>query len=189
MNHSLTRTLAACALAAAAVPAFAANDLTGQSIDVDWIFGTPPAVIASRTVNVGAGPEVVCGGNSAGPDLCAFFVDGATIDLGANTLKLTIDSGTAYWGASQFNGYMFSNLSSGGPWTGYSLTSDFAGVDNSLVTFTGDTLSINMQTIQPVAGESFTITLLTSSVPEPGNLALLLAGLGGMACIARRRLA
>lgn len=186
MKTSLTRALAVCAFAAAtAAPAFAA-DLTGQSINVDWIFGTTPVSIAERTVSVGAAPEIQCAGNAVGPDLCAYFVDGATIDIGANTLKLTIDSGTAYWGASTFNGYEFSNLSAGGPWTGYSLSTDFAGVDSSLVTFTSDAVWINMQGIQPAAGQSFTITLL-SAVPEPTSPALFLAGLGALACIARRR--
>jgi len=187
MTRHFARSLVACVLAsAAAVPAFAA-DLTGQAVDVQWLFGTPPAVIADRNVTVGAGPEISCAGNSTGPDLCSFFVDGATIDIGADTIKLTIDSGTAFWGASQFNGYMFSNLAAGGAWSGYALSTDFAGVDDSLVTFTPDSLSINMQGIHPVAGQSFTLTLLTAPVPEPTNVALLLAGLGALAGIARRK--
>ncbi|MEO5689121.1 MAG: PEP-CTERM sorting domain-containing protein [Burkholderiaceae bacterium] len=186
MIRSTTRALAICALAAATLPAFAANDLTGQSVNVDWLFGSTPASIAQRVVTVGAGPEIQCAGGTVGPDLCSYFVDGATIDIGTNTLKLTIDSGTSFWSSSTFNGYEFSNLSSGGPWTGYSLSTDFAGVDTSLVTFTPDAVWINMQGIQPAAGESFTITLL-SAVPEPTSPALLLGGLGALACVARRR--
>ncbi len=43
-----------------------------------------------------------------------------------------------------------------------------------------------MQGIQPVAGQSFTITL-TTAVPEPTGAALLLAGLGALGLIVRRR--
>ena len=188
MQRFIPRALAVCGFAALSVsPAFAAGDLTGQSIAVDWDFGATPASIASRTVAVGAGPEIQCAGGGAGPDLCAFFVDGATIDLGANTLSLSIDSGTSYWTPAGFNGYEFSNLSSGGPWTGYTLSTTFAGLDASRITFTPDALWINMQDIHPVAGQSFTITLQTSAVPEPGNFALLFAGLGVLACAALRR--
>jgi hypothetical protein len=188
MTRQLTRTLAACALAAAATaPAFAANDLTGTSVDVNWLFPDTVHSVAQQRVVVGAGAEIQCAGANAGSGLCTQFVDGATIDLGVNTLVLSIDSGTSSWNNTAFNGYAFSGLAAGGAWTGYSLATDFTGLDASRITFSPDEVTVNMTGITPVAGQSFTITLLASPVPEPGSLALLFAGLGAIACAALRR--
>ncbi|HEX7636912.1 MAG TPA: hypothetical protein VF457_00825, partial [Burkholderiaceae bacterium] len=176
MTLPVTRTLAACLLAAGtAAPALAA-DLTGHAVDVAWLFPDTSTAFASQSFAVGGGPELSCAGSGAGGGLCTGFIDAATLDLGANTLSLTIDSGTAAWTGAAFNGYEFSGLAAGGTWTGYTLSTDFAGLDDSRVTFTPDAVWVNMQGITPAAGESFTISL--TAVPEPGQGALLFAGVG-----------
>jgi hypothetical protein len=188
MTRSSARGLAVCALAVAATaPALAANDLTGTSVDIDWLFPDTAHSVATQTVVVASGPEIQCAGGDAGTGLCTQFVDGASIDVGAQTLSLTIDSGTAAWTSSTFNGYEFSHLSAGGAWTGYTLTTTFAGLDASRISFTPDAVWVDMQGIAPDAGESFTITLDTAPVPEPASPALLIAGLGAIAWAARRR--
>lgn len=188
MTQPTSRALVACLLASAfAAPAFAA-DLTGKSVQIDWQFPDTATTHDTQTVVVGPGAEVSCPGNRAGGGLCADFVDSASIDLGANTIHLSIDGGTSYWNTFAFNGYEFSQLASGGAWTGYTLATDFAGLDASRVTFTPDAVWVNMEGIVPTAGESFTLTLTsTPAVPEPANVAMLLAGLGALAGIARRK--
>jgi len=186
-HRSFARAFTICALAVAATaPALAANDLTGTSVGVNWFFPDLSTNFAAQTVTVGAGPEIQCAGGEAGSNLCTGLTDAASIDIGAQTLALTIDSGTAIWAGATFNGYEFSNLSAGGAWAGYSLATTFSGLDASRISFTPDAVFINMQGIAPAAGESFTITL-TSAVPEPASPALLIAGFGVIACIARRR--
>jgi len=188
MTRSFARGLTVCALAVAAMaPALAANDLTGTSVDVSWLFPDTSTTYATQNVTVGAGPEIQCAGGGVGAGLCIGFTDAATIDLGAQTLSLTIDSGTASWSTGAFNGYEFSNLSAGGAWTGYTLATTFAGLDASRISFTPDAVWVNMQGIAPDAGESFTITLNTAPVPEPASPGLLIAGLGAIAWVARRR--
>ena len=188
MTGSFARALTVCALAVTATaPALAANDLTGTSVDVSWLYPDNATAFAMQNVTVGAGPEIQCAGGEAGTGLCSGFVDGATIDLGAQTLSLTIDSGTSAWNSATFNGYEFSHLSAGGSWTGYTLATTFAGLDASRISFTPDAVWVNMQGITPDAGQSFTLTLNTTPVPEPTSPALLLAGLGVVAWVARRR--
>ncbi|HEX7690496.1 MAG TPA: PEP-CTERM sorting domain-containing protein [Burkholderiaceae bacterium] len=186
-KRSLVRALGACILAAGAASPALAADLTGKTVDIDWGFPTTSDIFASDSVVVGAGPEVVCAGGGAGSGLCTGFIDAAHLDIGADTLSLTIDQGSAAWTGAAFNGYEFTGLAAGGSWTGYSLSTDFSGLDSSRITFTPDAVFVNMQGIAPAAGQSFTITLQAAAVPEPANAAMLLAGVAALGGLVRRQ--
>jgi len=66
--------------------------------------------------------------------------------------------------------------------------SDVTGFDASDVTLTGGILSVNLAgTHFLAAGSTVNIALSTSSVPEPGTVALLSLSLGVMGLMARRK--
>ena len=147
MTKLFTRTFVACAFAAAiAAPAFAANDSPASPSS-----GLVSAARRRRSPRARwpSGAEIQCAGNKVGTGLCTSFVDGASIDLGADTLSLSIDPAAPVGRISDFNGYEFSGLSAGGEWSGYSLATDFAGLDTSRITFARDALRVNMTGIRP----------------------------------------
>ena len=187
MTRQFAHGLAACTLAAAAASPALAGDLTGRTVDVSLLFPTTADLRGERAVTVGPGAEITCAGNGAGTDVCTGFIVASSFDLGADTITLDITGGHSSWNVYDFNGYAFTGLAAGGAWSGYTLSTNFSGLDDSRIVFTPDSLSINMQGIQADAGDFFTLTLTPSAVPEPANVALMLAGLGALTGIARRK--
>lgn len=170
-----------------AAPAFAAS-LDGQPITIDWWFPTTSDLFASKTVVAGDGAGLSCDGYGLDSGVCAAFPGPASVGVDDRTISLMVFSSGYGFAPFGFNGLEFSGLAAGGHWTGYELVTDFAGMDSSRITFTPDALWVDMAAIHPAAGQSFTITLLTSDVPEPPIATLLLAGVGlGLAAAATRR--
>jgi hypothetical protein len=82
-----------------------------------------------------------------------------------------------------FNGFDFTGLVflSGGSLSGFTLTTNIAGLTASSVTFGPSNIEVNLQSL-PVTG-NFTLDLLsgsTTATPEPSSLVLMAVGVVGL---------
>ena len=179
------------ALAMGGVSAAAAADLTGTKATITWLYPDGGTTYEAQTVTVGAGAEVTCPGGLTGGGLCDGFVVLSNFDLGSNTISLNITGRSSFFSTAAFNGYEFSGLAAGGVWTGYTLSTNFVGLDASRVQFTPDALFVNMQGINAATGDTFTFTLTPGNanggVPEPASWALMIGGFGLAGAALRRR--
>lgn len=172
-------------LLAAAHPASAAPDLSGLTLGVDWQFPDAATVYTHDTIVVDtASAELTCpiGGNICDPLSFA----NSSFDVGSNTIALStsVPSFTVF----PFNGFRVTGLALGGPWTGFALSTNYAGLTTSLVSFDGDVLRVNLSGLTAPSAEEagfVSITLLDREAPEPAVLMLLGLGLTFVAARAR----
>jgi hypothetical protein len=160
------------------------------NVTVTALYPDAATVYAADTMAVGT--SLSC--PSASP-LCTYFVQAATITITGSTITVNEDCCTAFTGAA-FNGYSFSGLTfdDGGSLSNVTLTSsEIDPLDISNVTFTADSVFINLQGADLGGANAepgiFTLTLTDSAaaVPEPGTFALLGISLVGVATMIRRR--
>lgn len=122
---------------------------------------------------VGAGVEVspIVDGNGA-LDLQS---DGFTVNFGNN---VGFSNGT-------FNGFVISDVNSTiAPFTSFTLITNTAGGPNPTLSFDADNLYVNWQGLSYSGGE---LVFAVNAVPEPETYAMLLAGVGLLGFVARRR--
>jgi len=114
-------------------------------------------------------------------------VEVSNIVDGAGTLDVTdgqviVDfTGTSWFNGAGYNGFVITGL----PISSVTVdsSSTFSG---AVISFTGNTLSVNFQGLSFNAGETLVLDI-NSAVPEAGNLAMMFAGLGLLGVVARRR--
>ena len=166
--------------------ASSATVLIGSLTDT-YLFPNASSAYATSTLTVGTtvscpGADPICNGTFAEPTT-----------LLASGLAITLNElgGSGYTPAA-FNGINFSNLlfDDGSLLTGYSLSTNLAGLDASRIAFTSNSISFNGQGLDFRTSPYFiTLNLLTSagSVPEPATWAMMLLGFGGLGFQLRRK--
>jgi|GEM_PF-6675918 len=158
-----------------------AADLTGTTVKAEWLFPDIATPIATDMLTVGAGPEIDCPG--PGSFCAAWGSTDVQYDIAAHTISFLALEATGHASAS-FNGYRFSGLDAGGAWSGASLTSNIAGLNNTRLSFDGSSLWLDMKGLLVPANGQWTVTL-ASAVPESSTASLTVLGLAVLVAAAR----
>jgi len=172
---------AAMALAPAAQAGLIGN------VGISWLYPDTSTTYASDTIAVGS--SLNCPG--ASPICVGYSGVGGTQVFGVTSASITYvaaDIGVPYASAT-FNGFDFTGLTfaDAGSLASFGLVTNIAGLTSADVSFTGNSIEINLQGL-PADG-TFTLNLSEtgSSTPEPGSLIPVGAALGGLTVLLFRR--
>lgn len=165
-------------LAGFALTAFTAKaDLIGQPVEVYYDYPTIGSVFAT----LGTG-TVTAGGITLGNPPMSSPTSDYTV-FGAQIVLENVFNETLNYGSATFNGYVLTETG-GSPAaiTGVSIdrTTNVSGFTSSDVSFDSTDVYLNMQGLQPAPTQEVVLDLnfgSISSVPEPGTVGLLYAGL------------
>ncbi len=174
-----------CVLAAAAVgaavlisPVGAHADSLAGSVGINWFSPNTATTFTKDTIVVGS--SLNCPGSSP---ICTGYGFGTeTFSVGSAAISSTVVYPGSYNNGA-FNGFDFTGLAflSGGSLSGFTLTTDIAGLTTSSVTFGPSNIEVNLQSL-PVTG-NFTLNLLSgglTAAPEPSSLVLMALGVLGL---------
>jgi hypothetical protein len=158
-------------------------------VGIEWLYPNSSTVFATDTIDVGSsltcpGSSPICGG-FGGNGNESFTVTSTSITYTGANYDSLFDTGAAFDGF-EFTGVTFADS---GSLSGVTISGDTIGIDSSEVSFTGNSVEVNLATF-PIDG-SFTLNLsengTTSSVPEPGSLGLVGTALLSFGYLLRRR--
>jgi hypothetical protein len=184
MFRSLTVVALAACVATAAIPTTAEAGLIGKQMDAVYYYpdtSTPYAQASFTPSSFTVGPGQETDGNVEG-------VTHLLVDFSDSMLTITLQTtlSTPTWGTAPFNGIIFT---SPGPLGIVGAAVDpattMAGFDNSRISFDADQILVNWNGLPYVNGTVVKVDFAV--VPEPATMALLGAGLLGLAAARRRK--
>ena len=159
--------------------------LLGSSIVLRYDYLVPG--YSYDTLSVGAGVEVTCtGGGTGNANVCsALTAANQYIDIGDTSIAYSY-VGTNPGGFNNVhpNGMTFQDLDPAGTILGVTLTTDIFGLDMTRVTFTDNSVSIDLGGLALGTSASFTLDLQT--IPEPTALLPIVAAIGALGWTRRR---
>jgi hypothetical protein len=154
---------------------------------ITWLYPDTLTTYASDTIAVGS--TLNCPGSSP---ICSGYGSNGTEVFGVTSASITYvvaNSTSTGYSSGAFNGFDFTGLTfaDAGSLASFGLVTNIAGLIPADVSFTGNSIEINLQGL-PVNG-TFTLNLSEtgSSVPEPGSLISVGAALGGLTLLLFRR--
>lgn len=173
-------TLAAMLVGLASASAQAS--LVGDTVTFSTYFPTDGTVSSTQDFVVGAGIE--CSGCPSG----GFVLSGQTLDIGGDYIEFISSFSTAFSGPDAIFEFTGLDFAGGDSLSGFALTTDFASVTAGAVSFTGDSIRIDIG--DSGVGTRWRLDLrTTAAVPVSGTLGLVGLALAGAALAGRRRAA
>jgi hypothetical protein len=182
LKHTLIATLLLAV--AMIVPSTANAGLIGTTVTLDYHFLSTTTV---DTFTVTGGVDITCPGPY---NVCSLLTAPVqTITVGDNTITYTFTGCCSSFSNATPNGFDFENLNLGMPVTGISLSTNLVGLNLSRVTFSANSVQLDMHGIQtPGPVDYFVVTLNPTATPEPSSLALFGSGVIGLLGVVRRKL-